>query len=269
MNDYSNPATYWETRLAARFDLAGAGYATLGPRYNARMYQARLDALERALAAVNRSLKGTRVLEVGCGTGFYTDYCARQGVADYVGLDITEVSVVTLRQRYPKFTFLQADVTNGTLNLEMAFGIVLAADVLFHIVDEKAFCIAMQNICRWVEPKGLLILSDVFPPVTVRTALHCRHYALNKYEQLLAAQGLSVAHIEPIFAILHPPPLILGTSFVWRAYAWLWRYGWRLARWSLADWALPTTLGWLDEHFFLPRFGLHAPNSKWLLAVKH
>jgi len=269
MNDYSNPAIYWETRLAARFDLVGAGCAALGPRYNARMYQVRFRALERALAAVNYSFKGKRVLEVGCGTGSYADYCARQRVTDYVGLDITLVSVTTLRHQYPQFTFFQADVTKEPIVLETVFDIVLVADVLFHIVDEGDFRVAMRNICRWVGPGGVLILSDIFLPATVQTALHCRHRGLNEeYEPLLAAYGLSVAHIEPIFAILHPPLLIPGTSLAWQGYAWLWRYGWRLARWSLADWALPRVLSWLDERLFLPRLGVYAPNSKWLLAVR-
>jgi len=167
------------------------------------MYQARLRALERAFDAVNRSLKGVRVLEVGCGTGFYTDYCARQEVSDYVGLDVTSISVTTLRQRYPQFTFFQTDVTRESPHLELTFDVVLVADVLFHIVEDKDFCAAVRNICGWVATEGVLILSDIFPSVSIQTALHVNNRALDEYGQLLTAHGLRVIHIEPILSLIH------------------------------------------------------------------
>ncbi len=40
---------YWEERLRRRFDLTGSGCIGLGPRYNACLYKARVEALERAL----------------------------------------------------------------------------------------------------------------------------------------------------------------------------------------------------------------------------
>ncbi len=104
-DEYANPAAYWETRLTARFDLTGAGCGMLGPRYNAYLYQARLRALERALNKIGCSFQGQRILEVGCGTGFYTAYCAQQEVVDYVGIDITSISVHRLAQQYPQLPF--------------------------------------------------------------------------------------------------------------------------------------------------------------------
>jgi len=268
MNGPYDYEEYWEARLAARFDLTGAGYAALGLRHNVRMYHARMRALERALAVANYSLRGARVLEVGCGTGFYTHHCSQQGVSSYVGVDIAAISVETLRRRYPQFTFLRADVTDETVGLKAVFDIVLVADVVFHIVDDERFRVAMQNICRCVGPNGLLILSDVFPSCTVQIAPHCRHRSFHEYKEIIALHGMCIGHIEPIFAILQPPPMIPDASAPWRAYSWLWRYGWRLARGPLADLLLPRMLGWLDEHILLPRLGLGAPNSKWLSAVR-
>lgn len=72
--------SYWQERLQQHFDLTGAGHAGLGPRYNAWLYKARLEALERGLISSGRTLKGACVLEAGCGTGFYTEYCLRQEV---------------------------------------------------------------------------------------------------------------------------------------------------------------------------------------------
>jgi SAM-dependent methyltransferase len=232
------------------------------------MYQVRLQTLERALAKVNHSLTGARVLEIGCGTGFYTHYFSQKGVADYVGLDITSVSVTALQKQYPQFNFLQADVTQPGAEPGTGFDIVLVADVLFHIVDDSAFAIAIQNIASWLRHDGLLVLSDIFPPITTQTATHSRNRSLDDYQIHFCLCGLKILHLEPIFALLQPPPLVPNVSWSWQLYAWLWRYGWRLARWAPLDWLLPRLLGQLDERFFLPRLGVAAPNNKWLLGTK-
>ena len=99
MKGYANPARYWEERLHKQFDLVGVGYNGLGPHYNAIMYEERLVALDHALATLGQSLRGKRVLEVGCGSGFYTAHCQRVGVSDYIGVDLTSVSVRTLQRR--------------------------------------------------------------------------------------------------------------------------------------------------------------------------
>lgn len=268
LSSYSDAELYWEKRLSDRFDLTGAGYSSIGPDYNAHLYRARLRALERALSHIDRSINGARILEIGCGTGFYTEYCARKGVEEYIGLDITSVSVDNLRGEYPQFTFIQGDATKRVAELQTKFDVVLAADVLFHIVENESFLAAMRNIAGWLQSGGLLILSDILPPRPLHPAPHCFHRSLGIYERVLAENGLNIAWIEPIFAILHPPALVHEASLAWRAYALAWKYGWRLAKLNALDHFLPRILGWLDERYFLSRYGLMAPNSKWLIAVK-
>ena len=261
-------ATYWEDRLRKRFDLAGVGHGSLGPQHNARMYRARQQTLALALQSVGRSLEGCRVLDVGCGSGFYTEYCLRSHVRQYVGLDIAQVSVEMLRRQYPQLRFMIGDISDKRLLPGSNFDIVLAADVLFHIVDDEAFSLALANIAVWLNPGGLLVLSDVFPRVTFQSAPHCRYRSRDDYLTLLHQNDLHVAHEEPIFALLQPPPYGGSAAPLWRAYAWLWRYGWRIARIPVVDRLLPRGLGWLDEAYFLRALGRGAPNSKWLLAVK-
>lgn len=222
MREYSMHR-YWEERLRQNFDLTGAGHAGLGRHYNAWLYKARLEALEKGLASIGRTLQGTCVLEAGCGTGFYTEYCRRQGVYTYVGVDITSVSVEILQERYPEFRFIRADITEQTIEGE--FDIVLAADVLFHIVDDAAFERAVQNLCSVLLPHGLLIISDVFPKCTTQVAPHVRLRSLDEYNRLLNENHIHLVLIEPIFAILQPPPFIPYAPWIWKGYALLGREG--------------------------------------------
>jgi 2-polyprenyl-3-methyl-5-hydroxy-6-metoxy-1,4-benzoquinol methylase len=268
MSNYSM-STYWEERLRKHFDLTGVGCVVLGPGYNARLYKARLEALENGLRVVGWTFRGARILEAGCGTGFYTEYCLRQEVNAYVGVDITSVSVEILRRRYPDFHFVQADITSSeVLKAGTEFDIVLAADVLFHIVDDANFERAVRNLLFLLRPNGLLILSDVFPTTTIQTASHVRLRSLSEYNRLFSENQTRILYIEPIFAILQPPSFIPSLSWFWKGYALFWRYAWRLARWSVADHLLPPVLAWLDKTWFLPKWGSWAPNNKWLFALK-
>jgi len=64
---------YWQERMSQCFNstLTGARCIALGPFYNVQLYKVRLKALEKGIATIGRSFKGSTVLEVGCGAGFY------------------------------------------------------------------------------------------------------------------------------------------------------------------------------------------------------
>ncbi|WP_322511219.1 class I SAM-dependent methyltransferase, partial [Chloroflexus sp.] len=154
MNQYL-PTSYWEARLRRNFDLTGVGHTSLGPNYNAHLYQRRLETLSAGLARIKLSLNGAQVFEVGCGTGFYTNYFAQHNVSNYLGLDITSISVKTLKRRYPSFHFVCADITEfAPTNANSHFDIVFAADVLFHITEDEQFEEALYTIASCLKVGG-------------------------------------------------------------------------------------------------------------------
>ena len=267
MSEYGNPARYWEERLGRNFDLRGAGYAVLGASFNAVMYAARRSALDRALGATGGGVAGLRVLEVGCGTGFYTEFCHSQAVAAYTGVDLTQVSVNRLAAHYSGFQFVRAELGSDGFALDAQFDLVLVADVLFHIVETERFQRALAQLVGCVSPGGRLIISDVFPALAQRSAEHVQLRSWAEYEAALSRLRMQVAHVEPIFAVLQPPVSLASATVPWRVYTQLWRHGLlRAARSNVLDRSLPRVLAWLDRHVFLRRVGLSAPNSKWLVA---
>src|SRR5262249_20333828 len=122
------PREFWEDRLAEQFDLRGTGGTGLSLAYNAACYRLRADLLTRALARAGVRPSGLRVLDVGCGTGFWTAFYLERG-ADYTGLDIAQVSVDRLAARYPGSRFLRADVGDGVPG--GPYDVVNAFDVLY------------------------------------------------------------------------------------------------------------------------------------------
>lgn len=263
-----SPRSYWEARIGKRFDLTGAGHSALGPNYNAYLYKRRLESLEEGLRYVGQSPAKARILEVGCGTGFYTSYFTQKEISEYIGLDITTVSVKTLTKRFPSARFICADVSKfKAVNTKGFFDIIFAADVLFHIVEDSLFEQAIQNMATWLKEGGLLVISDVFPEHTVQVADHVCLRSLGYYREILEYNHIRIRHIEPIFALLHPPSAPAPIRW-WQLYESIWKLEQRIVKHPLVDQILPKILAWVDHKFFLPRYGTIVPNNKWLFACK-
>src|SRR5262249_6012924 len=127
-----DPKAFWEERLGEHFDLTGTGETRLSLADNPASYAVPLGEADNAtaLASAQVTLEGARVLDVGCGTGFFTDFYRQRG-ARVTGLDITSASVERLRAKYPDSRFILADVSDAPL--DETFDVVHAFDVLYHI----------------------------------------------------------------------------------------------------------------------------------------
>lgn len=226
-----DPKRYWEGRLRDRFDLRGVGHLGFGAGYNGWLYRAKASRLERALAGV--PLAGARVLDVGCGTGFFVAWYGARG-AEVTGLDITEVSIERLSRRF-RGTFRVQDVSAPDYEPGEPFAIVNMWDVVYHIVDDARFAQAMDNVARSVAPGGRFLLTDRFgAPADERTAEHVKFRCRATYEQVLAPHGLSLERLVPLYRWLNLPHLGRLDNLLGPLYYWLDRRDGRLAVDNLA-----------------------------------
>ena len=58
-------------------------------------------------------LSGEKVLELGCGYGYYTDYFQSIG-GDVIGVDGSPAMIEIAKQKYPDSAFAVADITEKT-----------------------------------------------------------------------------------------------------------------------------------------------------------
>lgn len=222
-DDYE-PRSYWERRLAEEPALVGEGYAALGLPFNAALYRQRERVLRRAIRRFRVPVAGARLLELGVGGGFYVPIWKSLGVADLVGIDITDVAVDRLGARYPEYRFVQADIGRALPVEEASFDIVTAFDVLLHIVDDEQFQSALRHAAAACRVGGHLLVSDQFltHAEPVATSPHNVVRTLDRYRSALEAAGWQIAGRFPIFVTMHPPYDVAGGTRRGVALRW-WR----------------------------------------------
>jgi SAM-dependent methyltransferase len=99
----------------------------------------RLDFTVAAEAIAATGIANPRVLEVGCGSGYYSEIFATllPGGVRYTGIDYSDAMITRARARYPASNFQVADATKLPY-AKGAFDIVFNGVSLMHIVDYRA-----------------------------------------------------------------------------------------------------------------------------------
>ncbi len=194
-----DPREFWERRLAQHFDLRGSGETGLSMAYNRACYTLRREVLERALRDAGIDPAGRAVLDVGCGTGFFTAFYLERG-ASVTGLDIAPVAVERLTARHPQARFLLADVSDAALTGR--FDVVNAFDVLYHITDDARWERAVRHLAAAVAQGGVLLATDTFAALE-DLAAHNRSRPLARYNSLLSGAGLNPGRIYPTHVLLN------------------------------------------------------------------
>jgi len=104
-------------------------------------------------------LEGKKILDIGCGYGFYTDYFRRIG-ADVVGVDGSEVMIKLAKQHYPECHFSIADITNPLDFLTESFDIIFCNQVLMDIENVEF----MFSECRRLLKNGGIFYYSIVHP---------------------------------------------------------------------------------------------------------
>jgi 2-polyprenyl-3-methyl-5-hydroxy-6-metoxy-1,4-benzoquinol methylase len=215
MKTNQNAQAYWDQRLASNLNLRGTGHRAFGLQYNQWLYKAQLDCIESLVEQHDIDIAGQTVLDVGSGSGVYVDYLLRKGPRSLTGVDIAEVSVAHLKQTYPASNFHTLDIANPTWPFEGKFDVITAISVLYHIVEDDSFQMALANLCQRVMPGGYLFVSDTFSTSWQPTARHARLRNLATYEHVLADHGLRMVSLIPMYFFLNRTYVpVIGPWFI-------------------------------------------------------
>jgi len=222
MSSYE-PGDFWERLLSSREGLTGVGHGGYGPRYNRHLYRAKERAVRRALERNAIDLRGKRVLDVGCGVGYFTNVTRQLGRGTYTGFDITTTAGEHVRAIDPDASFETVDIASP-LAPEIAalgrFDVVLLLDVAYHIVDRQKFAQAVANVWSFVEPGGHLLLVDTFskrelvPRTSPGSVPHVVFHSRSDYDRLLLSRDdAHLVDLVPMYFLFNRP--IVGDRFPW------------------------------------------------------
>lgn len=106
-----------------------------------------------------KRLNGERVLDLGCGYGWYTDFFARIGAAT-VGVDGSEKMIAIARERYPNLEFTITDIEKPLSFDNGSFDIVFSNQVLMDI-ENADFVISECE--RVLKSGGIFYFGIVHP----------------------------------------------------------------------------------------------------------
>ena len=217
------PGDFWEQLLASREGLTGVGHGGYGPRYNRYLYRAKERAVRQALAKHDIDLRGKRVLDVGCGIGYFTNVARQLQRGSYTGFDITTTAGERVRAIDPEASFQTVDIASPLRPEVTALGrfdVVLLLDVAYHIVDPEKFAQAVENVWSFVERGGHLLLVDTFgekelvPRSSPGAVPHVVFHSRPDYDHLLLSRDdAKLESLVPMYFLFNRP--IVGNRFPW------------------------------------------------------
>jgi 2-polyprenyl-3-methyl-5-hydroxy-6-metoxy-1,4-benzoquinol methylase len=159
--DTYDAEAYWGDRFR-KFgpSLKGPGHEGLTEDDNRAMYETAGRQFADYCASEGVSFAGRRVLEIGCGTGFYTDLIHRLGPpARFTGLDITDANFGPIGTRHGAARLVKANAADAGALPGESFDVIVMIDVIHHVVTDRDFDGIMANVRDWLAPGGTFVIT--------------------------------------------------------------------------------------------------------------
>ncbi|OGH16742.1 MAG: hypothetical protein A3C30_00160 [Candidatus Levybacteria bacterium RIFCSPHIGHO2_02_FULL_40_18] len=142
------------------------------------------EALARYIFAEKLIKKGSRVADIGCGTGYGTSVLAKKG--EVVGIDNSREAISFAERHYQDTDFLVADATklpfkNGEFDIACSF------EVIEHLKNPKHF---LSEAKRVLKKRGILVLSTPNKAISSiagspESPYHEKEYTYEEFKDLL------------------------------------------------------------------------------------
>lgn len=161
-----------------------------------------LQMLGKALGARSKT---QRVLDVGCGVGALSLFCAQEENI-VVGIDVAP-DAIEIAQRAARAAQLpNCAFAVGELGLgKGSFDLVICSEILEHVADESAF---LHRVASQLRVGGMLYLSSPSRDVATyqwgwldkfdKEVGHLRRYSENELRNLIESHGFVVEHIRSV-----------------------------------------------------------------------
>ena len=183
------------------FTLSESGCLGAGEGLNDRMYACKLQALRRAIAALELPRDTPwSVLDGECGQGHFARfYRAEYPASSHVGLDISERAIAHLQRTIPDAECQVADLCEWDDARGRRFDIVQSFEVLHLILDDHAMLRALANLVRCPAPRGALLVTAALPDQTMQRSDYLRYRSRAFWDNAIASLGLRLVAQQPMY----------------------------------------------------------------------
>ena len=212
--DFDQVAYWRERHRKLRGDHRATGNISRSPEQilERKIIQAYFfSAVVRAILAEKRNPErwlagsGRRVLDIGFGTGLLGSLLAPD--LPYAGYEVSEIAVEDAARLCPEGRYSLRDIAREPAE---PAEIIIASEVLFHIVDDGDWRAALRNIARALPPDGIFLFTETFVERVAPGPAHFKPRTRLLYEEALEAAGLR---------FLRPGELRLADRPVFNQYA--------------------------------------------------
>ena len=130
-------------------------------------------------------VKGKKVVDIACGSGYGSNMLVRSGAKILYGIDNDKAAISYAKQKYKdgniKFTLGNAEKIPLRSNLA---DIIVSFETIEHLKYPKKF---LKEIKRTLKPKGILILSTPNRDISYEdNPYHLKEYTLPELDMLLS-----------------------------------------------------------------------------------
>ncbi len=155
-----------------------------------------------------------RVLELGCSTGFMSQYMTEKRGCQVTGIEVDEEAAEHAAQFCQRV--LSRDLNSPDWNTDLenqSFDVVLMGDVLEHLVHPEkvlaqirkmlapggAIVVCLPNIAHWITRLKLLSGNFIYEEGGTLDHTHLRFYTLETAQRLIERAGFQVTKFHPAF----------------------------------------------------------------------
>lgn len=180
-------AAYWRKRHEElRGDPRSVGTLALSKTENVAGEENVLRLMRQILPTIDAPRS---VLDVGCGYGRLASTFIDAGFR-YRGIDVSYVAIEQARERNVSAEFEVADLASW--NTAERFGVVFAAWVFVHFVNDNDWRSILSRCISWVSPGGVLLFADYVPTVRDAKVRHAVSRPLSDYIEIFDREGMGI-----------------------------------------------------------------------------
>ncbi len=177
-------------------DLVIDTYNAIAEKYYKEFYHDFSDTkyIDKFLA----SLKGNKILDVGCGIGHLTNYMSEKDFC-VVGIDLSDEMLKIVKRKYPDISFVKIDMRRVSFNQKYD-GISLLYS-LIHLTKDEVRCLLREYYDLLKDDGKMLIILQkgkgeevVSEPLNNDLEMFVNYYSLDEVFELLKDSKLRVIY---------------------------------------------------------------------------